>query len=184
MQLLSTKAQEIVIYITCLIGYVKTPRNQYKNYQNELERFKRGYRSTCKNHQLLKMPAVRGRVQTRGWRCGIVALWPWPPFPGRMLRVGGVAVCVCCHHVSAPESWAIPGARGLMEDTAIHSPLGSKKKKKISASNDQFKMYWKKYLSLQENVKYLATSPIRNIQDIHGKTNENLLKPIKEYQIY
>ena len=44
-------------------------------------------------------------------------------------------------------------------------------------------MYWKKYLSLQENVKYLATSPIRNIQDIYRKTNENLLKPIKEYQI-
>lgn len=85
--------------------------------------------------------------------------------------------------MSAPESWAVPGARGLMEDTDIHSPLGSKKKKK-SVSNDQLKMYWKKYLSLQENVKYLGTSPIRNIQGIYGKANENLLKLIKEYHIY
>lgn len=121
---------------------------------------------------------MRGRVRTRGWGHCNVALWPWPPFPGRMLRVGGVAVYVCCHTVSAPESWAIPGAWGLMKDTAIHSPLGSKREKK-SASNDQLKMYWKKYLSLQKNVKYLRTSPIRNIQNIYGKTNENLLKPIK-----
>ena len=81
------------------------------------------------------------------------ALWPWPPFPGRMVRVRGV--CIRCHFMSAPESWAIPGPRGLMEDTDIHSPLGSKKKKK-SVSNAQLKMYWKKYLSLQENVKYLG----------------------------
>ena len=130
MQLLSRKTQEIVIYIICLIEYVKTPKNQYKNYQNKLERFKRGYRSTGKNNQLLQMPAMRGRVRTRGWGRRNVSLRPSPPFPGRMLRVGGVAVYVCCHNVSALESWAIPGARGLMKDTAIHSPLGSKKRKK------------------------------------------------------
>ena len=99
-----------------------------------------------------------------------------------MLRVRGVVVCVRCHFTSAPESWAVPGARGLMEDTDIHSPLGSKKKKK-SVSNDQLKMYWKKYV-IAGKCEIFRTSPIRNIQDIYGTANENLLKLIKEYHIY
>ena len=130
------------------------------------------------------MAAVRGGLWTRGRGHCSVPCGPGPLSQGEwMLRVRGVVVCVRCHFTSAPESWAVPGGRGLMEDTDIHSPLGSKKKKK-KCQQWPIKNVLEKIFVIAGKCEIFRTSPIRNIQDIYGTANENLLKLIKEYHIY
>lgn len=145
-----------------------------------MEKFKRGYGSTCINHQLLKMAAVRGGLWTRGRGHCSMPCGPGPLSQGEWSGSEGCAfAAISCLHLS-PGPFLAPG---VWWRTQTFTALWALKRKK-KCQQWPIKNVLEKIFVIAGKCEIFRTSPIRNIQDIYGKANENLLKLIKEYHIY